>query len=64
MLDRALDDVPTRSRGRDEPVPEHVQSLLGRMGKNKVYLAEESTGIIHHDAEARLRRDPVRILYC
>ncbi|BEJ10908.1 hypothetical protein CspHIS471_0103300 [Cutaneotrichosporon sp. HIS471] len=65
LLDRPLDDFPARrSGGRDrqgeprEPVPEHVQSLVGRMGKGKVYLAEESTGIIHHDAERRIARDP------
>lgn len=64
MLDRALDDYNPRQRRRSprepsEPVPEHVQSLLGRMGKGKVYLMDESPGIIHHDGELRLSRDPV-----
>ncbi|GMK56751.1 hypothetical protein CspeluHIS016_0305910 [Cutaneotrichosporon spelunceum] len=66
LLDRALDDAPRRPgrRGREHeretrsPVPEHVQALMGRMGKGKVYLAEESPGIIHHDAERRIARDP------
>lgn len=60
MLDRALDDYPMGGEERKrEPVPEHVQSLIGRMGRGKVYLAEESPGIIHHDAERRISRDPV-----
>ncbi|KAL1405014.1 hypothetical protein Q8F55_008637 [Vanrija albida] len=57
LLDRALDDIPAR-RGPDEPVPEHVTQLMGRMAKNKIYLAEESPAIIHHDGQERLRRDP------
>lgn len=66
MLDRALDDLPPRRRGSGEtgehdrgPVPEHVQSLIGRMGRGRVYLSEESTGIIHHDGQRRIQRDPV-----
>lgn len=64
MLDRPLDDYNPRPRRRSpgeppEPVPEHVQSLLGRMGKGKVYLMDESPGIIHHDGGLRLKRDPV-----
>lgn len=65
LLDKPLDDmIPDRRRGSGErrprePIPEHVQNLMGRMGKGKVYLAEESPGIIHHDAERRIARDPV-----
>jgi hypothetical protein len=59
LLDRPLDDAPPRRRsGARSPVPEHVQALMGRMGKGKVYLADESPGIIHHDAERRIARDP------
>ncbi|CAK9779876.1 hypothetical protein CC85DRAFT_286208 [Cutaneotrichosporon oleaginosum] len=60
MLDRPLDDFVPRERGgrARSPVPEHVQALMGRMGKGKVYLAEETPGIIHHDAERRIARDP------
>jgi hypothetical protein len=49
---------PTTSRDRGV-IPDHVANLMGRMSRNKVYLAEESSGIIHHDAEARLSGDPV-----
>lgn len=67
MLDKALDDytVPVSATGSHfgfherSVVSEHAANLLGRMGRSKVYLAEESPGIIHHDAEERLRRDPV-----
>lgn len=66
LLDRPLDDMipDQRQRGSGErrprePIPDHVQNLMGRMGKGKVYLAEESPGIIHHDAERRIARDPV-----
>ncbi|WVQ97600.1 hypothetical protein IAU59_004714 [Kwoniella sp. CBS 9459] len=53
-LDRPLDDyVPPV-----EEVPEHVRSLMGRMSKGKLYLMEESPGILHLDADERLRRDP------
>jgi len=75
MLDRALDDYsfysfpstpltpsftapPTTSRDRGV-IPEHVANLMNRMSRNKVYLAEESSGIIHHDAQERIRGDPV-----
>lgn len=60
LLDRALDDIPAR-RAEAEPVPEHVSALMGRMGKNKIYLAEESPAVIHHDGVERLRRDPVSL---
>jgi len=52
-LDRPLSDHPL-----DPPVPEHVKSLMGRMSRGKVYLLEESTGIIPADGENRLRGDP------
>lgn len=51
-LDRPLDDYKPA-------IPEHVQSLMGRMSKGKVYLLEESPAIIHVDAEERIRGDPV-----
>ncbi|KAL7420656.1 hypothetical protein Q5752_004607 [Cryptotrichosporon argae] len=54
MLDRALDDYVTPQAD----VPEHVQGLLGRMGRGKVYLVEESVGIVHHDGDRRIRGDP------
>ena len=51
----ALDDyVPTQ-----EPIPDHVQSLMGRMGKGKVYLLEESPAIILVDGQERVRGDEV-----
>jgi hypothetical protein len=53
-LDRPLEEYnPTRV------VPEHVQSLMGRMSKGKVYLLEESPAVILMDDGERLRRDPV-----
>lgn len=53
-LDRPLEDYnPPRV------VPEHVQSLMGRMSKGKVYLLEESPAAIVVDGGERLRRDPV-----
>lgn len=55
-LDMALDDyVPA-----EEPIPEHVQSLMGRMGKGKVYLLEESPAIVLVDGKERVRGDQVR----
>jgi hypothetical protein len=57
-LDRPLEEYnPTRV------VPEHVQSLMGRMSKGKVYLLEESPAVILMDDGERLRRDPVST-YC
>ena len=66
-------DVPTEA-GPSEPValdmaldeyaavlPDHVQSLMGRMSKGKVYLLEESPGILHLDGQGRIMRDPVGI---
>ena len=54
-LDRPLDDYrPTRH------VPDHVQSLMGRMSKGKVYLLEESPAVVVMNDGERLRRDPVR----
>ncbi|WVQ76998.1 hypothetical protein IAR50_006677 [Cryptococcus sp. DSM 104548] len=51
-LDQALDDYAP-------PVPSHVQDLMARMSRNKVYLAEESPAILHVDAvKERERRDP------
>lgn len=58
-LDRPLDEYnPTSSR----EVPEHVQSLMGRMSKGKVYLLEESPAVVILDGADRLRKDPVRQL--
>lgn len=54
-LDRPLDDY----RPPREEVPEHVQSLMGRMGKGRVYLLEESPAMVMMDDGERLRRDPV-----
>jgi hypothetical protein len=51
-LDRPLDDYRP-------PVPDHVKELMGRMGQGKVYLLEDSPAIIHVDAEAKVRGDPV-----
>jgi hypothetical protein len=54
-LDMPLDDyVPPQ-----EPIPEHVQSLMGRMGKGKVYLLEESPAIVLVDGKERIRGDQV-----
>ncbi|WVW82483.1 hypothetical protein I302_104494 [Kwoniella bestiolae CBS 10118] len=50
-LDRPLDDY-------QPAIPDHVQSLMGRMSRGKVYLMEESPGILHLDGEEKLRRDP------
>ncbi|WWC66215.1 uncharacterized protein I206_100116 [Kwoniella pini CBS 10737] len=50
-LDRALDDYTPA-------LPDHVQSLMGRMSRGKVYLMEESPAILHLDGEDKLRRDP------
>ena len=57
-LDRPLDDYEPNSN----EVPEHVQSLMGRMSKGKVYLLEESPAVIIMDGEERIRRDPVSSL--
>lgn len=51
-LDRPLDEYKA-------PIPDHVQSLMSRMGQGKVYLLEETPAIIHVDAESRIRGDPV-----
>jgi hypothetical protein len=53
-LDRPLDDY-----NPPNVVPEHVQSLMGRMSKGKVYLLEESPAVVVLDDGERLRRDPV-----
>ncbi|ORY34256.1 hypothetical protein BCR39DRAFT_517262 [Naematelia encephala] len=50
-LDMALDDF-------EPAVPTHVQDLLGRMGKGKVYLLEETPAILHVDGQERIRGDP------
>jgi hypothetical protein len=55
-LDRPLDDY-------QPVVPDHVQSLMGRMSKGKVYLLEESPAVVILDGEERIRRDPVSF-YC
>lgn len=60
-LDRPLDEYnPAHTSSRE--VPEHVQSLMGRMSKGKVYLLEESPAVVVLDGGDRLRRDPVRHL--
>ena len=57
-LDRPLDEYnPTRE------VPEHVQSLMGRMSKGKVYLLEESPAVVMMNDGERLRQNPVRALH-
>lgn len=56
-LDRPLDDYNPSSN----EVPEHVQSLMGRMSKGKVYLLEESPAVVMIDGEERIRRDPVSL---
>ena len=56
-LDMALDDyVPA-----GQPVPDHVQSLMGRMSKGKVYLLDESPAIVLVDGKDRIRGDPVSL---
>jgi len=55
-LDQALDDYAPA-------VPEHVTSLMSRMGKGKVYLLEESPAILHVDVDNRAARDPVSLSY-
>lgn len=52
-LDRPLDDYKPA-------IPDHVQSLMGRMSKGKVYLLEETPAILHMDTELRVKGDPVR----
>jgi hypothetical protein len=54
-LDRPLDDYQPQSN----EVPEHVQSLMGRMSKGKVYLLEESPAVVIMDDGERIRKDPV-----
>lgn len=56
-LDMALDDYESKA----EPIPEHVQSLMGRMSKGKVYLLEESPAILHVDGKERVRGDSVSL---
>ncbi|KAK4683552.1 hypothetical protein P7C73_g6693, partial [Tremellales sp. Uapishka_1] len=51
-LDRALDDQPPAE------IPDHVKSLMGRMGKGKVYLMEETPAILHLGGEGRVRDNP------
>jgi hypothetical protein len=56
-LDMALDDyVPA-----GQPMPDHVQSLMGRMSKGKVYLLDESPAIVLVDGKERIRGDPVSL---
>lgn len=42
-----------------DAVPEHVQALVGRMSKGKVYLLEESPAVVNPEAQQRVRGDPV-----
>jgi hypothetical protein len=53
-LDRALDDHPSNA-----PIPEHVQALMDRMSKSRVYLLEETEVTTIPRAQRRLRGDPV-----
>jgi hypothetical protein len=53
-LDRALDEYKPS-------IPDHVQSLMDRMSKGKVYLLENSPAIIHTGAQQRIRGDPVSL---
>ena len=55
-------DRPLSDRSFETQIPEHVKSLMGRMSRGKVYLLEESTGIIHYNESGRSRRDPVHSL--
>jgi hypothetical protein len=57
-LDRPLDDY------QPNVVPDHVQSLMGRMSKGKVYLLEESPAVVIVDDGERIRRDPVSSCSC
>lgn len=47
-LDQPLDSYT-------QPIPSHVQSLLGRMGQGKVYLLEESPAILMTNSEGRIK---------
>jgi hypothetical protein len=51
-LDRPLDDYAPA-------IPAHVTDLMSRMGKGKVYLLEESPGILHVDVDNKAYGDPV-----
>ncbi|WVQ82732.1 hypothetical protein IAT38_004864 [Cryptococcus sp. DSM 104549] len=57
-LDMALDDYPTP----ENPIPDSVKTLMGRMSQNKVYLMEESPAILHMDGEKRLRNPKIKEL--
>lgn len=52
ILDRTLDEYRPA-------IPDHVQALVGRMSKGKVYLLENSPAIIHTGDQQRTRGDPV-----
>jgi hypothetical protein len=54
-LDRPLDDYASA-------IPAHVTDLMSRMGKGKVYLLEESPGILHVDVNEKMYKDPVSYL--
>lgn len=57
-------DRPFSEHSLEPQLPEHVKSLMGRMSRGKVYLLEESTGIIHSNDGDRSRGDPVRPYSC
>lgn len=63
MLDRPLDDFPLgddNNRGsRREPMSASANDLMKRMGRGKVYMADESPGIFFNDGEQRISKDPV-----
>lgn len=54
-LDMALDDYINQP----PQISDQARDLMGRMGKGKVYLLEESTAIINLDGQGRIRGDPV-----
>jgi hypothetical protein len=59
-LDRPLSDYHLSSTSTTDQVPEHVKSLMGRMGRGKVYLADESPALLHVGGkEERIAHDPV-----
>lgn len=54
-LDMALDDYIAQPPA----ISDRARDLMGRMGKGKVYLLEESTAIVNVDGKERIRGDPV-----
>jgi hypothetical protein len=59
-IDRPLDDIVVEAANANASViPRHVQDLMSRMGKGKLYMLDESPGILHVDSGERIRGDPV-----